>query len=254
MKKSGMLFHAKHAYMPNNLGYCGPDENGTILDHLEEGKEGDRLVKALQGFEAAYPFLRLIARNSGREAFDYSVPEAYWIGNDLLEMVAPDDFLRFSKNELSGSGMKNLQPNFMALDGAALPHHSFYVMGTYIGRAGDGPTLDNESAKKVAQLMDDCRISWGTVRKIDRKELVVRYEPLVIEESGLALGVPKEKRVRFDASVKPFGTVKPGDVVSIHWNYACDLLSQRQARNITKYTAKDIALANRLLAGAASLK
>lgn len=254
MKKSGLLFHAKHAYMPNTLGYCGPDENGTILEHLEGGKEGDKLERALQGFEAAYPFLRLIARNSGKEVFDYSVPEAYWIGNGLLELVPPDDFLKFSKSELRGAGMKNLQPNFRAVDGAAVPHHTFYVLGTYIGRAGDGPTLENEGAKKVARLMDNCRISWGTVKEVGRRELLVRYEPLAVGETGLALGAPEEKRVRFDADVEPFSRVKPGDVVSVHWNYACELLSQRQTRNITKYTSMDIALANRLLARAGRRK
>ena len=245
MEKKGLLFHAKHAYMPNNLGYCGPDENGTILNHLEEAKAGDDLVRTLSGFEAAYPFLKLIARNSGREVFDYSVPEAYWIGNELLAKVDPSDFLGFARSELKGAGMKNLQTGFKVLRGEAVPHHSFYVMSTYAGGDGDGPTLSDDGARKVAELMDNCRISWGTVREVDGSELVVRYQPLVIEEHGLALAGPREKKVRYDPRVRPFGTVEPGDVVSIHWNYACEILSQRQARNINRYSLADIDLVNR---------
>ncbi|MDE1857547.1 MAG: hypothetical protein KGI26_00570 [Thaumarchaeota archaeon] len=244
--KDGILFHAKHAYMPNSLGYCGPDENGKILGHLEAGKGGEDLVRTLQGFEAAYPFLKLIARNSGREVFDYSVPEAYWIGNDLLGRVDPADFLRFSRGELKGNGMRNLEMSLKPLDGAGVPHHTLYVLGTYAGSAGDGPSLGNGAAKKVARLMDDCRISWGTVRRADREELVVLHQPLALGD-GLSLGAPAEKKVRYDPRVEPFDRVKAGDVVSIHWNYACDVLSRRQARNIERYTALDLTLANRLI-------
>lgn len=247
MRKDGILFHAKHAYMPNSLGYCGPDENGTILGHLEEGKGGEDLARTLRGFEAAYPFLRLIARNSGREVFDYAVPEAYWIGNELLSRVQGADFLRFSRGELKGTGMRNLQVSFSREGGTAIPHHSLYVMQTYIGTEGDGPNLSNAGAKKVAELVDNCRIAWGTVRKVNRDELIVSYRPLVVEQERLRLAVSKEKRVRYDPAVKPFGAVKEGDVVSMHWNYACDVLSQRQVRNIDRYTAADLGVANRIL-------
>jgi hypothetical protein len=245
--RDGILLHAKHAYMPNSLGYCGPDENGAILEHLERGEGGEELVRTLQRFEAAYPFLKLIARNSGREVFDFAVPEAYWIGNDLLTRVDPADFLRFSRSELGGTGMKNLQASFKSLGGNSMPHHTSYVLGTFIGSQGDGINLGNESAKKVAEAMDNCRISWATVLKVNKKEMVVRYQPLVIGEDGLALGPARDKRVRYDPRVRPFGSAKAGDVVSVHWNYACEVLSQRQARNIGRFTAADIELANRLL-------
>lgn len=247
MGKKGILFHAKHAYMPNSLGYCGPDENGTILGHLQDGKTGDDLVRTLQGFEAAYPFLRLIAKSSGNDVFDYSVPEAYWIGNGLLGSVDPADFQGFSRNELKGTGMRSLEASFKTLGGSAIPHHTYYVLGTYVGRQGDGPNLGNESAKKTAELMDNCRISWGEVRKVNKGELVVAHRPLVVGDAGLALDAPRERRVRYDPEVEPFGSVKSGDVVSIHWNYACEVLSRRQAINIGSYTARDLELANRLL-------
>ena len=96
MRESGVLFHAKHAFMPNFLGYCGPDERGRIQQSLEGGKTDDELVRTLRQFEAAYPFLGLIAKSTGREVFDYAVPEAYWIGNSLLTKVPASDFYRFS--------------------------------------------------------------------------------------------------------------------------------------------------------------
>jgi len=34
-------------------------------------------------------------------------------------------------------------------------------------------------------------------------------------------------------------------VVSLHWNYACDVLTPRQLKNIERYTGADIKLVNR---------
>jgi Family of unknown function (DUF6390) len=248
MKDGGILLHAKHAYMPNSLGYCGPDQNGRILQHLEEGRGGEDLAATLREFEAAYPFLKLIARNSGRQIFDYSVPEAYWIGNELLESVSPLDFYDFSRRELKGAGMKGLQLSFKKLDGLARPHHSFYVMGTYAGSGtGDGPDLGNEGERKIEELIDNCRISWGKVEEVAKSELKVEFRPMAIDRGRFRLGIPATKLVRYDPEVEPFGGVKRGDFVSMHWNYACDLLTPRQVLNIGKHTEADMTVANRLL-------
>lgn len=247
MRKDGVLFHAKHAFMPNSLGYCGPDENGSIRERLEGGREEEVLLGTLRRFEAAYPFLRLIARSSGRDVFDYSVPEAYWIGSPLLEEVPPGEFYGFSKRELRGNGMKSLQGSFKLLDGTALPHHSFYVMGTYIGAGGDGPKLGEEKGKKIGELIDSCRISWGEVKGKSKDSLVVEARPITVGEGGLGLGGPQRKSVKYDPLVEPFGEVKAGDTVSIHWGYACDVLTRRQVANIERYTAADIRGANAML-------
>jgi hypothetical protein len=250
MKESGILFHAKHAYMPNLLGYCGPDENERINESLREGKTDDGLVHTLQEFEAAYPFLELIARSTGRKVFDYSVPEAYWIGNGLLDRVPGSEFYSFSHHELKGRDPRKVKEAFKSLDGVAPPHHSFYVMSTYATTVvPDGPNLSNESRRKVAQLVDNCRISWGEVRGVGKRELQVRIRPIEFRNGRLALAPPTVRRVQYNPEVKPFSSVRSGDVVSIHWNFACDVLTNRQSKNLAKYTAIDLGLVNRLLAG-----
>ena len=248
MNKNGILFHAKHAYMPNVLGYCGPEERGRILKGIEEGKAGDDLVTTLKEFEAAYPFLKLIARNNGKEAFDYSVPEAYWIGNSLLERVPASDFHGFAQRELKGMGNERARTVLKGLHGPALPHHSFYVMSTYaVAGSGNGPDLTNEASKKIAALIDSCRISWGTVAEVGSEDLRVKLKPIVIDDGRLALGRPVLRRVKYNADVNPFGAVNRGDIVSIHWNYACEVLSPRQAKNISRFTEVDLSLVNRFL-------
>jgi hypothetical protein len=252
MTQDGILFHAKHAYMPNLLGYCGPDENERIHESLRGGKTDDRLIHMLQEFEAAYPFLKLIARSTGREVFDYSVPEAYWIGNGLLDQVPGSEFYSFSHHELKGRDPRKVREVFKGLNGAAPPHHSFYVMSTYATTVvSDGPNLSNESQRKVAQLVDNCRISWGEVRKVGKRDLQVRVRPIEFQDGRLALAPPTLKRVQYNPEVKPFSSVRTGNVVSLHWSYACDVLTNRQSKNISKYTANDLALVNRILAAKA---
>ncbi len=247
-KNRGILFHAKHAFMPNSLGYCGPDDRGTILQHLEESRGGEELARTLEGFEAAFPFLKLIARETGRNVFDYSVPEAYWIGNSLLDRVPVPEFYEFSHRELQGKDRSEVKKVFKELDGAARPHHTFYVMNTYATlSAKDGPNLANESQKRVAQLIDNCRISWGRVVGVDERTLQVEYRPVAFDRGKLVMARAKTKRVRYNSQVKPFAEVVPGDAVSLHWDYACDVLTRRQLRNITKYTEADILSANSVL-------
>jgi len=253
MKDRGLVFHAKHAYMPNTLGYCGPDDRGRILRLLEDGKAGEGLLNTLRGFEAAYPFLKLIARNTGREVFDYSVPEAYWIGNSLLDRVPSSDFYDFSHRELQGKDPEKVKMVFKALEGSSPPHHSFYVLTTYVGEtAAGGPNPSNERAAKLGQLIDSCRISWAKVKEVGEEELRVEYRPMVIDEGRVAFAPPKVKRVRYNPEVHPFESVRAGDMVSVHWDYACDVLSPRQAKNISRYTARDVDVVNRFLASKAA--
>jgi len=248
MKKDGILFHAKHACRPNILGYCGPDGRGSIQQGLEEGKVGEELVATLKEFEAAYPFLKLIARTTGRDVFDYSVPEAYWIGNPLLDKVPVSEFYGFSHHELQGKDEESVRAVFRKLNGSAVPHHSFYVMSTFAASGEtDGPNLENENAKKIAALIDNCRISWGKVKSVGGRELKVEFRPVVIEGGRLGLAKPSLKRVQYNPAVRPFDSVKAGDVVSLHWNYACDVLTPRQSRNLSKYTDADLAMVNRFL-------
>lgn len=248
MTEDGVIFHAKHAFMPNSLGYCGPDDRGTILRHLQESKGGEDLVSTLQGFEAAYPFLKLIARETWRKAFDYSVPEAYWIGNSLLDVVKVPEFYRFSHTDLRGKDPAQVRRVFRAVGDGARPHHTFYVMSTFAApTVKDGQNLLTESSKKVAELVDNCRISWGKVRKVGKDKLAVEYRPVRIEDAKLDLAQPVVRKVGYDRLVRPFGKVREGDFVSIHWGYACDVLSARQVGNIERYTRADIRSANEML-------
>ena len=234
--------------MPNSLGYCGPDDRGRILQHLEESKGGEDLASTLKEFEAAYPFLRLIARSTRRGVFDYSVPEAYWIGNSLLDRVPTPEFYRVSHHELVGKDPAEVRRIFKALGGAARPHHTFYVMSTYaMSSLADGPSLAADGQRKVQGLIDNCRISWGQVKEVGKRKLKVEYAPVAVGEDRLSLSKPVVRKVDYNPEVRSFASVKLGDWVTLHWNYACEIVTPRQLRNIVKYTELDIRSTNEIL-------
>lgn len=244
----GALLHAKHAYMPNSLGYCGPDDRGSILEHLHDSSVTPGLLKQLRAFEAAYPFIELIGRAAGRDAFEYPVPEAYWIGNELLDQVQSKDFYSFTHSRLPGRDPAEVRRVFRSAGATARPHHTFHVMSTYAtSSVADGPSLTTEGNRKIQELVDNCRISWGRVKRVGKGTLVVEGRPMKLVDGVFSLDEPVSKTVKFDRGVPPFGAVKPGDWVTVHWNFACDVIKPVQVRNAEKFTMADIATMNRIL-------
>ena len=240
-EEAGELLHAKHALAPNSLGYCGPDENSRILEHLHESLVDESLDSTLKRFEAAYPFVRMIAKSTGRSAFDYDVAEAYWIGNELLGRVDPSEFYTFAN-----AGLRMRLPKqdsrrlFRELGPIAKPHHTFYVLGMY-----SRPNTNSSLQHKLLGLMDSCRISWGKVVEVKEKELVVERPPLKFNGGEMLKLAPRErKQVRYDSAIPNFQNVKAGDWVTIHWNFASEKLTPRQLRNIKAYTKMDIEATN----------
>ena len=90
---SGALLFARFAAPPNSLGYCGGNDHRALVDHLRAGVDGPDLVRLCRAFEGAWPYLRLIATSAGiADPLDRRVVEAYWLGNGLLDRVAPAAF------------------------------------------------------------------------------------------------------------------------------------------------------------------
>ena len=97
---------------------------------------------------------------------------------------------------------------------------------------------------KLLELMDSCRISWGKVAEVKEKELVVEKSPLTIEDEHLSLAKSVKKKVSYDGEIPPFGAIKKGDWVSLHWNFASEKLDLTQLRNLKTFTSQDIRATN----------
>jgi len=248
--RDGAILSARHSFMPNRLGYCGPDENDVLFDACLSNKRNDQLVKALQEFRAAYPYLRFIAESLGSQnPFDYRAVEAYWIGNDYLQKIAPGDFYdhltaRF-KSKFPKEHIKKL---FETQSFAPFPHHALHVFNAFstMGTVPDSFASGVGRDETVAALMDKCKISWGRVLEADeRGNLTVEYEPVVRRDGVLSLAKPVQARVVADVQGKSFVQgVRTGDWVSFHWGFACAMLTLSQVANLRKYTLSDMAIAN----------
>lgn len=238
---NGMLLFIRYAFMPNLLRYCGGDDNTTLFQHAIAGETDGGVPPLLRKFTGAYPYLALIARENGiTDPFDYRVVEAYWIGNALLERVE----VRQLYDSLRARFGKQLQGKTLDLvlgkaPAGARPHHSFHVFDVH-SRAGQ--------LEHSLETMDSCRVSWGQVTSISGPVFVVDRQPLRLVDGKLTLGAPQPMQVTRQVSDRGFADrARVGDWLSIHWGWACDVLSVSQMRALERYSRHHLTLANQTL-------
>jgi len=243
MDKQGLLLCARYSVAPNFFGYCGPDENPNLIDHLKEQVADEEVSSILSEFETLYQYLVFIAtENKMQDPFDKRVVEAYWIGNSLLHKASNFDYVALLHEKLSlehKTGMKKFQTiRRKVLSNHFYPHHSFHVFNIFkrTGRDQSNHTLDT---------MDACRIGWGRIVEDQRskikdqnykskiKNILIETRPLVMKDKQLQLGKPILKELNADYKGKSFlKDIKIGDWVSFHWGFVCDVLTAQQVENL----------------------
>jgi hypothetical protein len=243
---SGPVLFARYAFGPNRLGYCGSDAVDELFGQGSVGGDDRALRELARSFEGAWPYLELIAQANGMaDPLDRRVVEAYWLGNPLLERVGANLFAaslatRF-RPRLRPDGWRWLAGK--ASDGA-VPVHAFHVLDVF-PRVG---LLRSGSVDRALEVMDSCRIRWGRVLERDGDWLVVNVVPLLLADGRLTLGPARPERVQAWRDGAAFvDGVAPGDVISIHWSWACDRLAARQLAGLSAWTSRQITIANRTI-------
>jgi len=237
----GTLRFIRYAFMPNRLRYCGGDDNRTLFEYGVEGVSDGGLQPLLRKFSGALPYLQLIARANGlSDPFDARVVEAYWIGNQLIEGVE-DRQLYASLQERFASQLTHRTREVVLgkAPAGAHPHHSFHVLDVW-SRVGELET--------TLGVLDSCRIGWGRVLSVAGGELMVERQPLGLSVGKLALGEPRTQALLRQVDGHGFvDQAKPGDWVTTHWGWACEVLDECQRRNLERYSRQHIAIANQTL-------
>ncbi len=240
---SGPVLFARYAYGPNRLGLCGPDDAPALFGDASQGGDERELRELALGFEGAYPYLELIARaNSLRDPLDRRVVDAYWLGSPLLEAVTPDllgESLRLRFRPKMG------QPTWKWLEwsapAGAKPCHAFHVLDVF-PKVG---LMRSEHVDNVLKTMDSCRVRWGRVLERDGDALIVNAVPLALVDGRLELGEPRRERISGWRDGQGFiGEVAAGDVVSIHWDWACDVLDGDALDRLIYWTRRELEVAN----------
>ncbi|WP_405776209.1 DUF6390 family protein [Streptomyces sp. NBC_00859] len=222
MSAAGAMLFARYAYPPNELGYCGPQDAEALL---RPGAVAGMEERARQ-FEGAWSYLEFLAESAGvPDPLDVRVVEAYWIGNELLESADP------------GALVERLLDRFRGQTGGtwreaahrAVAHHSFQVFDVYPW-AGLLRTTGNPTALSV---LDQCRIRTGVVIGVDGESATVESRPLSWTGKALAPGRPRREPVRWSTGGRSLiAGVCPGDLVALHWDWICDVLTEEQATRI----------------------
>jgi Family of unknown function (DUF6390) len=228
----------RYAYPPNALGYCGPD---GFRDYAEAGVVDQGLVKQVQAFSGAWPYLELISAGGGiPDPLDRRVVEAYWVGNSLLDRVALGQLgdsmaERFRKQV--GNKFQFLAEGVLA---GGVPHHSFHVFGVYpwVGLLGN-----DRMTTHALSVLDRCRVRWGKVVAVLGDQATVESRPLLWDGRLLTLGEPVPETARLALNGLP-GGVAAGDWVALHWDWVCDKLTDRQLRALRGYSQRHLDMVN----------
>jgi hypothetical protein len=240
---AGEALFARYAFPPNDLGHCGPPGAELLL----AGAAGDDvdLRSRLERFEGAWPYLRLLAGTAGvDDGLDVAVVSAYWVGGELLDKVEPAQ-LRATVRRGFGS-QPGVRKRLAEMDdpAAARADHSFHVFVVYpwvglLGSAGDVPR----------SVLDSCRVRWGTVVSLDGETAGVRSRPLTWDGTVLGLGAERVEACRWSRDERAFvRDLRPGDQVSLHWNWVCDRLDDDRVAELADRTQRQLALTNAWLA------
>jgi hypothetical protein len=234
----GAALFGRYAFPPNELGYCGPPGPNGLLEAITNG---DGLGGRAREFDGAWPYLDALARFGGyADRLDPAVVKAYWVGSDLVDAIDPGDLRRRLRGAFGG------QPGGILRDLRAadyLAHHSFHVLAVY-----PWLRLVPRGGPIALSMIQQCRIRWGVVTSRSDEEAIVESRPLVYEDGQLVLGGPVDETVRWQSAGRALvADPAVGDLVSLHWSWMCDRLTDDDVGQLDRLTARSIAVANAVL-------
>lgn len=234
----GAITCARYAFAPNYCHYCGPETDGEFAQYVAASFTDGKLVEHLTKFETLFPYLKSIAiANKITDPFDPRVVEAYWVGNQLLNAVTPQqtfDSLSVGQNLRKRLDEKSKRWLFPKIDKQAKLHHSFHVFNIFT-RTG------HRMIAHTTDTMDQCRIGWGRV--VDEKKLLLASQKIIYKDGKLCF----ENIQRTVINPIEGLSLKIGDWVSFHWGFVCEKITTTQMKRLKQLTEYHLLLANETL-------
>jgi hypothetical protein len=95
-------------------------------------------------------------------------------------------------------------------------------------------------------VLDRCRTTPGVVEAVVGDELRVLLQPLRWDGRLLELGAPISRLVRWrEDGLGMIDDPRCGDLVSLHWDFACDRLTAKAAASLARATRNALTAVNR---------
>lgn len=237
----GAEMFARYAYAPNALGYCGPPLGATLRDGSV-----DDVRSAATKFSGAWPYLRVLSELTGiQDPLDYRLVESYWLGGGIGTGLDPKtlfDKLLSIIGPQAGRYWSHLTED---LAGEAAANHTFHVFGVYPWTRFLGRGIDEQPLS----VLDNCRITSGTVISRTGDEIEVRCRRLVWDGRGLTLSEPSARALEVWADgYSPLPDVAVGDEVAVHWDRLCGRLTPEQTRALAESTDRQLRVTSQRLA------
>jgi hypothetical protein len=241
----GVEMFARYAHAPNALGYCGPPLGATLRDGSVE-----EVRRAATQFSGAWPYLRVLAKMTGiSDPLDYRLVESYWLGGGVganLDAAEFFDALLAIIGPQAGQYWSHLTPD---LAREAAGNHCFHVFGVYPWTRFLGGGGRQNSAEQPLSVLDNCRITWGTVLSRDDGDLDVMCRALAWDGHALTLSEPLARRLDvWTDGYSAVPDVAVGDEIAIHWGRLCGRLQPDQMQALADSTSRQLDVTNQRLA------
>ncbi len=229
----GQALFARFAFPPNELGYCGPADEGSGL------LSGERVDSVAREFDGAWPYLEVIAAAAGiDDPLDLSVVRSYWVGGELLDTVDGGGLIRHLRTAFARQVTGLL--GVVDPDASALANHSFHVFVVY-----PWVRLLRKDPVTPLRILQNCRIRWGTVEDVEDDHVVMRSPRLTLDAGRLTLGDPCAERVRWHKSGRSLtGAPAAGDTVAAHWDWLCGPMTDADCVALRQATQQTLELVN----------
>ena len=239
----GAEMFARYAYAPNRLGYCGPADSSLLT-----GARG-AIEKAARQFTGAWPYLEVMSTMADiSDPLDHRLVESYWLGGGIGAQLHPRTFTKELLSIIAPQAGHYWAHLTEDLADEATPNHSFHVLAIYpwsrlLGKGADEHPLS---------VLDNCRISWGTVLSTDGVTAVILSQQLRMDRSTLTLAPPATRSVEIPARPAITVSPEPGDLVAVHWGRICDRLTAEQLARLKDSTEHQLHATSRRIAGSRS--
>ena len=235
MPEDGARTLSRYSFKTNELGYCGPPGADKVLLRyaaLGEKKLERGAKKFLSRFPVLDSYLELVARKKGATSiFDTRVPRAIWRGEGAVAFRESDwDFLakKFASKKLFPLAVARKVVG--KIPAGAPIHHNLHVF-LYGSLTGVVP--------RTLAVQNQCMISVAKIKSAEKGEAVAETKQVIAKGGRFVFGKPVSRKITLVRSgLSLVGDLKPGDYAAVHWGFAVEKISQKQAIDLERVTRK----------------